>query len=134
MDQPRFDDPSHPEYDRRQAIREAMDKARFGEQEVAAYEAGAIPFELARASVDVVDRMVKAWRQRLANVQRAYSIAVGDRLDARPCSVTVASVEGRIARGRCNRCQVEHIIDRDRYDRGEGPWRRSPQNTRDGAS
>lgn len=50
-------------------------------------------------------------------------LAVGDRIAAYPCTVTIERVGIAGATGRCDHCADEHVIDRLRYESGRGPWR-----------
>jgi hypothetical protein len=50
-------------------------------------------------------------------------LTVGDRIQARPCVVTVEKVTTHNAYGHCSTCDDTHVIDRRRYEAGRGPWR-----------
>lgn len=50
-------------------------------------------------------------------------LAKGDRVYGNPCLVTIEQVTDTSAYGRCETCEDRHIIDRFRYESGDGPWR-----------
>lgn len=52
------------------------------------------------------------------------TLAVGDVLSRRPCTVTITSItgSGRPASGDCSRCGTWHYIDEAKYNAGRGPW------------
>ena len=56
-------------------------------------------------------------------------LAIGDRIAARPCVVTITSLSLLGAEGWCSTCGDRHVIDRRRYDNGLGPWQ--PKNGRE---
>lgn len=55
-------------------------------------------------------------------VDRTRTMQVGDRLKARPCVVTITTVDGSQARGNCDVCATSHILDRAGFEAGNGPW------------
>ncbi len=52
----------------------------------------------------------------------ARTLAKGDRIQARPCVVTIERFSGSSVYGWCATCEARHIIDRFRYEAGGGPW------------
>lgn len=60
--------------------------------------------------------------RRSDNVERA-PMQKGDRIFGTPCLVTIEHVTDTSAYGRCQTCEDRHIIDRLRYEAGDGPWR-----------
>lgn len=65
------------------------------------------------------------------------TLALGDSLYAHPCEVTIVrfdTISATLAMGRCTHCNAEHVIDRQNYERGHGPWQppvsgRSPSSS-----
>lgn len=50
------------------------------------------------------------------------TLAVGDRVQARPCVVTITKITTHNVFGYCAHCADTHVIERRRYEAGHGPW------------
>lgn len=60
------------------------------------------------------------------NGESGRTLAMGDRLAARPCVVTIDFLNAHGAAGWCETCNDRHLIDRALYEYGLGPWQATP--------